>query len=184
MKLITKIWKYIWKSRRYLLFLIDAIVIIISYIALEVFIRDTIRVEVTIQILKTAIISIIVYQIVFHIFKLYKSLTRYESGKDYLIYILACIISGATVTLIKSTFMPELLGVKHNVAASIIIAMAMIGYRIIIRIILTDEKQVKIENQEQAKRLLIIGAGLATRDIIKSIKTYMKNMYNIVRNNR
>ena len=178
MNFINKLGK--WK--RYLLVLLDIIIIVIAYISLQIFIRDTFKLDklVVEQLIRTIIVSIILYQLMFYIFKLYKNITRYESGKDYLEYILACALSGLCVSLINILFKLNLLGIKHNIVTSLIIAMGIVGYRIIARAILTEEKTEKKEEKQDQKNLLIIGAGLATRDIIKSIKTSMKNAYNIV----
>lgn len=178
MNFINKLGK--WK--RYLLVLLDIIIIVIAYISLQIFIRDTFRLDKLVieQLIRTIIVSIILYQLIFYIFKLYKNITRYESGKDYLEYILACVLSGLCVSLINILFNLNLLGIKHNIVTSLIIAMGIVGYRIIARAILTEEKPEKKEEKQDKKNLLIIGAGLATRDIIKSIKTSMKNIYNVV----
>ena len=58
----------------------------------------------------------------------------------------------------------------------------MITYRLIIRLLLTDNivHNSIIINSTNKKNLLIIGGGAATRDIIKITKTNMQNNYNIV----
>lgn len=168
------------KYRRHLLELIDIVIIILSYIGLQMFIRDTFQLNEAVikQLQWTIIIAIITYMLIFVLFKLYRNITRYESGKDYLIYILACTLSGLCVTVIGILLNLNILNAKHNLVTSFIISMGVIGYRIILRIILTSEKPKNKE--EKPKKLLIIGAGSATRDIIKSITTTMKNTYNIV----
>ena len=168
------------KYRRHLLELIDIAIIIVSYIGLQIFIRDTFQLseEVIKQLQTTIIIAIITYILIFVVFRLYRNITRYESGKDYLIYVLACTLSSLCVSVIGILFNLNILNAKHNLVTSFIISMGVIGYRIILRIILTNEKP--INKEEKPKKLLIIGAGSATRDIIKSITTTMKNTYNIV----
>ena len=44
------------------------------------------------------------YQIYLNIFKVYRHITRFESGKDYLIYILICLLSSITLIITKSIF--------------------------------------------------------------------------------
>ncbi len=181
MKLADRLRKY----RRYALLIIDIIIIVLAYIGLQIFIRDTFKLDTAIfnKIRNTIIIAVFVYSIIFILFKLYKNITRYESGKDYLVYIAACLISSLGVSLIGTAYKINTLNLKHNIVTALIIAMGVVGYRIILRIILNEELPIpKIEEKEEqkTKNLLIIGAGSATRDIIKSIKTKMKNEYNIV----
>ena len=181
MKLADKLRKY----RRYSLLIVDILIIILAYLGLQIFIRDTFKLDeyLIIKIQNTIIIAVFVYSIIFILFKLYKNITRYESGKDYLVYIAACLISSLCVSLVGVAYKINTLNLKHNIVTALIIAMGVVGYRIILRIILTEELPItknEENNEQKIKNLLIIGAGSATRDIIKSIKTKMKNEYNIV----
>ena len=44
-------------------------------------------------VIDTIILATLIYQIILTIFRTYNNITRYENGKDYLIYVLACLIS-------------------------------------------------------------------------------------------
>ena len=172
------------KTKRYLLLVIDIIIIILAYVGVQIFIRDTFKLDdITIVKLKNTIITaVFVYAIIFILFKLYKNITRYESGKDYLVYIAACLLSSLCVSVLGVAYKIDTLNLKHNIVTAFIIAMGIVGYRIILRIILNEEVPItkSAQTDENRKNLLIIGAGSATRDIIKSITTKMKNTYNIV----
>lgn len=172
--------KKVASKRRYLVFLFDIIVIFLAYIGLQFFIRDTFKIgdEIFRQIIRTAIISSIFYEIIFVILKLHRNIIKYESGRDYLIYIAISVLATVLATLIGHIFNLNLLSIKHNLVTAFIIAIGIIGYRVIIRMIVTYESSEK--SQEKPKKLLIIGAGLASMDIIKSIKRSMKNTYEIV----
>lgn len=132
---------------------------------------------------KTIILSIIVYQLVFHLSKSYKSIIRYEEGKDYLKYFGLCIISSIIICIIRKVFKFYILvSARLNILAGIFIALMMISYRIIVKYILVADivnKGINV-NKEKQKNLLIIGAGNAAHEIIKTIKSSMKENYNIV----
>lgn len=174
--------KKIAKKRRYLVFLFDIIIIFLAYIGIQFFIRDTFKIndEIFHKILNTAIIASICYELFFIVFKLHKNIIKYESGKDYLIYVLVCVGSSVLTSLIGFIFKLNILNIKHNIVTALIISIGVISYRIIIRIFSSYENTENKLNKEKEKKLLIIGAGLASRDIIKSIKRSMKNTYEIV----
>ena len=174
--------KKIAKKRRYLVFLFDIIIIFLAYIGIQFFIRDTFKIndEIFYKIVHTSIITVIFYEIFFIFMKLHKSIIKYEGGKDYLLYVLICIGACVSTTLIGNLFNLNILNVKHNIITSLIMAIGIISYRIIIRLILNYENTQNKSNEEKEKKLLIIGAGLASRDIIKSIKRSMKNVYDII----
>ena len=176
--------KKIRKYRNVLLFLIDVLIIFGAYFItafLMLDIKKFLSPENLELISNTIIISLLVYQIVFGIIDLYKNITRYENGKDYIKYILACAISACLVIMLKFIFKLQLVSIKQIVFTSIIIAVAIVAYRVIIRFILTlgTDSMANI-SEENRKNLLIIGAGEAARDIIKTLKTTMRNTYNIV----
>ena len=172
------------KKKTYLLVLIDVLAIAFSYMAIQFFVRDTFRIygETLIRIIRTILIAIAIYETLFKILGLYKNITRFETGKDYMVYAMACASSGLIISILNIIFDLHLLGYKHNVVTSLIIAIGVISYRVLIRYYLVIEKPLDILKPEasNAKKLLIIGAGYATRDIIQSIKNRMKDSYSIV----
>ena len=172
------------KYRNVLLFLIDVLIIFGAYFITAFLMLDMAKFISTDNlelISNSIIISLFVYEIVFGIFDLYKNITRYENGKDYIKYILACGISACLVILLKFIFKLQLVTIKQILFTSIIVAVGTVTYRVIIRFILTfgTDSTANI-SEENRKNLLIIGAGEAARDIIKTLKTTMRNTYNIV----
>lgn len=172
------------KYRNVVLFIIDNLIIFASYFItsflinnLSVFLSST-----NINLIVNSIfISLFTYQIIFGILDLYKHITRFENGKDYFVYIIACAISTCLVIAIKTMFSLELVEAKQIVLSGLIIAVAMVSYRVLIRFILTQgTDSVSDIAEENRKKLLIIGAGEAARDIIKTLKTSMRNAYTIV----
>jgi len=71
------------------------------------------------------------------------------------------------------------MGYKEIVFATILIAVAIVSYRVIIRFLLNEINPIEKERTER-KNLLIIGAGEAANEIIKTVKNTMKGYYNIV----
>ena len=172
------------KYRNVVLFIIDNLIIFASYfitsflmVNLSVFLSST-----NINLIVNSIfISLFTYQIIFGILDLYKHITRFENGKDYFVYIIACAISTCLVIAIKTMFSLELVEAKQIVLSGLIIAVAMVSYRVLIRFILTQGTDIVSDiAEENRKKLLIIGAGEAARDIIKTLKTSMRNAYTIV----
>ena len=176
--------KKIRKYRNVLLFLIDVLIIFASYFItsyLMLDIQEFLKASNLELINNSIIISLFIYQIVFTIFELYKNITRYENGKDYIKYILACGISASLVIALKFIFKLQLVNIKQIIFSGLIIAVGIVAYRVIIRFILTwgTDKEANL-SEDKRKNLLIIGAGEAARDIIKTLKTTMRNTYNIV----
>lgn len=69
--------------------------------------------------------------------------------------------------------------VRINLIAALIIVTSIIGYRVCLRMLLT-EIHGKKENVSDKKKVLIIGAGEAAKILIKTIKTSLKDAYNII----
>jgi FlaA1/EpsC-like NDP-sugar epimerase len=134
------------------------------------------------RLINSIVISTIIYQLIFHLTKQYKKIIRYEDGKDYLIYFILCIISGIIISIIRKIFNIFMAETRVTILASIFIAIMMISYRIIIRYILVNDvvnKGISV-NKDNQKSVLIIGAGNAAHEIIKTIHTNMNENYNIM----
>lgn len=176
--------KRIRKYRNVILFITDILVIFAAYFIISLLMLEfsEFRSPKNLDLLSNSItVSIFVYEIVFSILDLYKNITRYENGKDYLKYIIACGISACLVIVLKFLFNLHLVNFKQILLSGLVIAVGTVAYRVIIRFILTSGTD-SLANvaEENRKNLLIIGAGEAARDIIKALKTTMRNTYNIV----
>lgn len=187
---IEKIKRHITGKRTLILSIIDIFIIIISYYLGTVFIAETMNFTdyyIT-RLVNSLLISIIVYQIVFHISKVYRKITRYENGRDYLFYILLCFISACIISLIRRPLQYftgiTISATKLNILAGLFISMMMIAYRLAIKFIASSEifrkNHIDEVNSEPKNNLLIIGAGSASNEIIKTIKDTMRESYNIV----
>ena len=132
---------------------------------------------------KTIFVSIIVYQIIFRVTKRYKNIIRYEEGKDYVIYIILSIISSIIVSILDKVFVIGTSSAKLNILAGFFIGMMIVAYRIVARYMLVFDvvnRGVAPKNDENAKNVLIIGAGNAAHEIIKTIHATMSEKYNII----
>ena len=175
--------KSIRKYRAVLLFIIDILIIASAYLVTAYLTTDNVALFTNKYkdiISNTILISLIVYEIIFGIFNIYKNITRYENGKDYIVYILLSMLSGMLVFLIGLITKIPVLSYKKLGLATIIIAVSVVAYRVIIRFILTSISPEKTNVKSEKKNLLIIGAGTASRDIIRTIKNSMRDTYNIV----
>ena len=173
--------KLIRKYRAMILYIIDIMIINISYIiSAFLLVNNHIEKLQYVQLLyNTVVLSLFVYLITFNILDVYRNITRFENGIDYIKYIGLSIFSGAIVILIKFLFKAPLMEYKEIVFATILIAVAIVSYRVIIRFLLNEINPIEKERTER-KNLLIIGAGEAANEIIKTVKNTMKGYYNIV----
>ena len=160
------------KHRALILFITDILIICIAYM-FSAFLLTSNKLlfsqEYNLLISNSIVTTVIIYQIIFRIFGIYKNITRYENGKDYIQYIVLSGLAGFIVFLISYIFNIKMVGYKQIILANILIAVAIVAYRVIIRFILTTVSGK--EKTDTQKNLLIIGAGEAARDIIKALKT-------------
>ena len=158
--------KLIRKYRAMILYIIDIMIINISYIiSAFLLVNNHIEKLQYVQLLyNTVVLSLFVYLVTFNILDVYRNITRFENGIDYIKYIGLSIFSGAIVILIKFLFKAPLMGYKEIVFATILIAVAIVSYRVIIRFLLNEINPIEKERTER-KNLLIIGAGEAVFNI-------------------
>lgn len=185
MERIKKLIKY----RTIILILMDCLCIAIAYYFGAIITTDTTLFEVSnyyaYRISRTVIISVIIYQLVFQLTQSYKSIIRYEEGKDYLKYFGLCLISSVIVCIIRKFFGLHIASPKLVILAGVFIAFMMISYRIIARYILVLDianKGININKKKEdgQQNLIIIGAGNAAHEIIKTINVRMQEKYNII----
>ena len=176
--------KFIKKHRNIWLRIIDIIVIILAYYISEIIIGNNIFLTEQMNriIINTIIIAIFIYSVILQCFNTYKNITRYETGNDYLIYVLACSVA-CMLMIFLNFILPSItiVDARVNLIAALIIVTSIIGYRVCIRMILTEghEKDKKYSKSNK-KNVLIIGAGEAAKILLGTLKTSMKDKYNIV----
>lgn len=174
--------KFIKKHRNIYLRIMDIIIIAISYYVAQVIIGNqlVLQPEIGKKLITTIIMAIIIYGGILEIFKTYKNITRYENGNDYLIYVLACLISCTIMIFFNVIPVVPILDERTNLIASLIIVTSIIGYRVFIRLILNEGTTSRREKEDTRKNVLVIGAGEATKVLLTTIKNSMKDTYKVV----
>ena len=182
MERIKKLSKY----RDFILVFSDCICIIIAYYLGTAILADSF-IEFSEYYYRRLIFSslsfIVIYEILFHITKKNKNIIRYEEGKDYIFYLLLCLATSIIMSIFTVIFKLNLPSTKMNILAGILISTMIIAYRVVARYILVNDvvnKGIITKNSEKKHRLLIIGAGNATHEIIKTINTDFKEDYDII----
>ena len=182
MEIIKRLSRY----RNFILSIVDIFCIAIAYYLGTVLITDSVfnfNAYYVKRLFITTITSAVVYQVIFRITKIYHHIIRYEEGRDYVCYIIFCLISSILVSILDAIFHLGTASTKLNILAGIFIGLMMVSYRIIIRYILVADivnKGIPTINETERKNLLIIGAGNAAHEIIKTINANLKEKYNIV----
>ena len=174
--------KFIKKHRNIILRLIDVLIITISYYVAEALITNKIILSNTLKLsmLNTIAIAIIIYESILQITKTYKNITRYENGNDYLVYVFACFIACVGMVLINVTTHLSIVEARANLIAGLIIVVSIIGYRVVLRMLLNKNYIYNNEDQPNRKNVLIIGAGEAAKIVLGTLRTTMKENYNVV----
>lgn len=171
------------KYRAIVLFITDILVICLGYMLTAFLLENTeylFSPEHSEIITNSIITTILIYEVVFNVFGVYRSITRYENGKDYIQYIVLSGLSGLIVFFLAYMFKLPIVNFKQIILANVLIAVGMVTYRVLIRFILTTPVE-KNEDNSDRKNLLIIGAGEASREIIKALKTSsIRGTYHIV----
>lgn len=174
--------KLIQKHRNIVLRLMDFIIIVVSYYLATIIIGNSLVLtpDMNRRVLHSIIIAVVVYGVILQIFRTYKNITRYENGNDYLIYVLACLISCTIMIFFNVVPIIDIVDERINLIASLIIVTTLIGYRVFLRMILTEGYKKNDEKVKNRKNILIIGAGEAAKILISTIKNSMKDSYHIV----
>ncbi len=175
--------KTIAKYSKLFMFLLDVFIISCSTVVANLLLtnKNIIFTNENIYIIKNSVlIAIVVYEIYLILFKVYKHITRFESGKDYFTYIFASFLAGITLAAGRYFLNIEINSVRKQILASFITSIGIIGVRIVIRFFMNRIIQEREHGDGKKYNVLIIGAGYAGRDIIKSIKQTMSEKYNII----
>ena len=165
-----------------LLFFFDIFVIVIAHVLAQFILSNEFSIEGIKISFKISIIAVFIYELFLNLFMVYKNITRYENGNDYLVYIFISLISCIIESLIIRFTKVVNVNVRMIFLSSFIIMLGFVGYRIIIRYILNSNWPINFlkKDDKKRKKLLIIGAGNAAKDIINIIKYRLDNEYNIV----
>ena len=174
--------KLLKKYRNVVLRIFDIFIIAASYYIAEIITNEDIKfsLELNIKIIRTILVAILIYAGMLNITKTYKNITRYENGNDYLIYVFSCLVSYAIVSTFTIIVPNRMVALKVNSIAALIIVTTIIGYRVLLRLLLTGDFKRQKDNNKNMQNVLLIGAGDAARIVLKTLGTTMKDVYNVV----
>lgn len=171
--------KELGKYRKYILVLIDGILVNLSYI-LAIYFRYEYYVflDVVNNYEKIAIIFTIIYLTSFYFFKLYESIWNYASIDEFMLVIGGC-ITGNILASISSSLLKTDFSYSVSILSGIFVILSVVGFRVSFRIYsrFTNILDIK-SNGCNLKRTLIIGAGEAAILVIKEMKNNKNSEYN------
>lgn len=176
MKLISKIENLPNNVKTVILTILDGLIVILSYFITISYegIEFTFK-EPAIE--NTVLAILVMYLAALHIVGIYKGIIKYFGTKDY-IYI------GATSIVVAAVFCTAKEYVKFFTLETNIIllsAMFMAIGSILLRVVLRSAEYTVISGSSKSKqKVLIIGAGQATSQIIKTLQTTLASEYSIV----
>ncbi len=176
MRIISKIENLPNNLKTILLCTIDAIIVFVSYYFAIAFEDITFSLKDP-AIQNTLLFIIIMYLVGLNIVGVYKGMVKYSSTKEYLKIAETSLICVALFCTAKEFVKFKTLDTNINILAGLIMAVLSISARVIMRAILL--KEVSYINSTKQK-LLIIGAGAETSQIIKTLQTTLANEYSIV----
>ena len=176
MRIISKIENLPANVKTLIICLMDILVVLIAYFIAIVFEDMTFTIKDP-AIQNTLISILIMYILSLHIMGVYKGIVKYSSVKDYLL-IGATSIVVATIFCTAKEFV-KFMTLDTNVIllAAILTGVGSVTVRVLIRSLIYTIASAGSSNKQ---RLLIIGAGQSTSQIIKNIQTSMASEYTIV----
>ncbi len=176
MHFISKIEKMPSSLKILLLIVIDFFMVMIGYYFALIF--EDIKFDLfNPPIRNTIIVTSGIYIALLYIFGSYKKIIKYSGTNDYLMIGGMAIISAAFVSFIKPLVVPRTLDINVIMLACIFSGILSIAIRVLFRAILYA---ISNDGNTNKKRVLIIGAGGATSQIIKTIQMSSSNEYLIV----
>ena len=84
------------------------------------------------------------------------------------------------MVLLNATTHIAIVEARANLIAGLIIVVSIIGYRVLLRMMLNKNYIYSNEDQPNRKNVLVIGAGEAARIVLGTLRTTMKESYNVV----
>lgn len=171
------------RYRNIILPLMDIFSIFLGYYLTYIILTDSFIVNEVIsrEFYISIILCIIVYQITFRLTKRYSNILRYETDKDYILYIVLSFVSSLIASIIGDFFFNvQNPTIKYNLVIGVFIGVIIVAYHVFVKHILLSEKPLIKTYSKNKKRLLIIGGGYSANNIIKTLNTKLKGEYEII----
>ena len=169
------------KYRKFILILIDVILVNLSYV-LAIYFRYEYGtfLKLVNDYEKLALLFTIIYICTFYLFKLYESIWNYASIDEFILVIGGC-ITGNILSSLVSVILKVDFSYAVNMLSGIFVILSIVGFRVSFRIYsrfthVLDNKS----NTCKLKKTLIIGAGEAATLVIKEMKNNKNSEYNPV----
>jgi len=154
----------------------DVLIIIAAYMLTNIFKESKVAIFSQIFINST-ITAVVIYMLVFYLMHIYRLVLRYSSAKEYMRIGMACMASIIAVSCFKYIVNYPTMSVLTNTLAGVFVMLMAISYRVFLR---TAINYVANRTNKKKQRVLIIGAGEATSQIINNMKNHMGDEYSIV----
>ena len=162
--------------RKAILVLMDAFFVIIAYALANYFIGSECCLKGTAI---TYVVLITVHIALYLLAKVYRSIAEYTGAREYAIYVgvtlLADILSYSVLSIINA----KAYTLKETLLSTFFISGLMIGARVGFRLLNSLIHTIKLRN-EQAEKILIVGAGKASLQIIINLVLNINKRYKIV----
>jgi len=164
-------------SRKYILMLIDFILINLAYILAFCFrFNFAVPQHEIVKFWHNAIIITLIYIVTFYLFKLYKSLWNYASNDEFLLAVAAC-ITGSFLAMFYTLIVRERMPYSISILGGILTTVLVVSFRISFRIFSKNTKKFDRADKNEFKRVMIIGAGAAGSMTIEEMKLHPEMRY-------
>lgn len=176
MKIIAMFEKMPANLRTFLLYVMDLIVVVASYYLAVNF--EGMKFSLGDAAIQNTVIAImIMYLFSLSAVGVYKGIIKYSSTKDYLTIGVVSLIVATVFCTIKQYVIFFTLETNVILLAAILIAVLSITLRVLLRSLIYAMASGRTSSR---KRLLIIGAGQSTSQVIKTLQTTLASEYTIV----
>ena len=172
---------FIFRFKKPLLLLADALLIMASFFLVTFFRYELITADIIEKTFSNALLALVVFLPLLFVSGLYKQILRFSGFRDY--SLTAGVISFATIILfcIVVFFKDNFLSLKQNILGGIFSLILLIGMRVAVRAVFLLPNIVSSrKNYPSQKNLLVIGAGSGANLVLRDILYEQSFKYNVV----
>ena len=176
----NKIFDFLWRKKRYALWIVDMAIIACSYQFLIYLLQGLWEVRLSMgNLARTCLVTGVAYTLLFYFGNLYNIVLKYLGNFEYIKLFLVGICSMVLIFVIDAIPVIDINMLPFNIIllANIFIIGGMVIVRFFIKYFITRSK---IFDDKDSVRVLIVGAGNAGRLMADEMRTSEKNKFNIV----